>query len=122
MKLWGKCIILQDKFEHNKHVCCVHTYFNCLKSRLVQIIDNSFSNKNGTRKYKFLVIGKQNTNVKHHSDSPYKYSEAEINGIPGFLVDNSCVVFRDQVFQQSVYIPVDTNCALYWQSYFYILI
>jgi hypothetical protein len=32
---------------------------NTLKSRLFQIIDNCFLNKNGTRKYKFLVIGEQ---------------------------------------------------------------
>jgi hypothetical protein len=46
--------------------------------------------------------------VCHHSDSPYKYSEA---GMLGFLVDNIPVVFGDQVFQQSVGIPMGTNCA-----------
>jgi hypothetical protein len=45
---------------------------NKLKARLFQIIDNSFLNKNYTRKYNFLVIGKQDTYfVRHHSDSPY---------------------------------------------------
>jgi hypothetical protein len=32
---------------------------NKLKSRLFQIIENCFLNENGTREYKFLVIGKQ---------------------------------------------------------------
>jgi hypothetical protein len=60
----------------------------------------------------FLVIGKQDTCfVRHHSDSPYKYSKADIKGMLGFLVDNVCVVFGDQVFQQSVGIPMGTNCA-----------
>jgi hypothetical protein len=55
---------------------------NKLKSRLFQIIDDCFLDKNGTRKYKFLVIGKQDTYfVRHHSDSPYKYSEADIKSI-----------------------------------------
>jgi hypothetical protein len=49
--------------------------------------------------------------VRHHSDSPYKYSEANIKSMLGFLVDNIYVVFGDQVFQQSVGIPMDTNCA-----------
>jgi hypothetical protein len=49
--------------------------------------------------------------VRHHSDSPYEYSEADIKGMLGFLVDNFYVVFRDQVFQQSVGIPMDTKCA-----------
>ena len=92
-----------------------------LKSRLFQIIDNCFLNKNGTRKYKFLVVGKQDTYfVRNHSDCPRKYSEADIKSLLGFLVDNIYVVFGDHVFQQSVGIPMGTNCAPYWQTYFYI--
>jgi hypothetical protein len=50
--------------------------------------------------------------VRHHSDSPYKYTEVDIKGILGFLVDNIYVVFGDQAFQQSVGIPMGTNnCA-----------
>ena len=45
------------------------------------------------------------------TDSPYKYSEADIKGMLGFLVDNIYVVFGDQVFQQTVGIPMGTNCA-----------
>ena len=94
---------------------------NKLKSRLFQIIDNCFLNKNGTRKYKFLVIGKQDTYfVRHHSDSPYKYSEADIKGMLGFLVDNIYVVFGNQVFQQSVGIPMGTNCAPLLADLFFI--
>ena len=88
-------------FPHNK-----------LKSRLFQTIENSFLNKNGTEKYKFLVIGKQDIYfVRHHSDSPYKDSEENIKGMLGFLVDNIYVVVGDQVFQQSVGIPLGMNCA-----------
>jgi hypothetical protein len=62
---------------------------NKLKFRLFQIRDNCFLNKNGTWKYNFLVIGKQDTYfVRHHSDSPYKYSEADIKSMLGFRVDN----------------------------------
>ena len=50
--------------------------------------------------------------VRHHSDSPYKYSEADIKIMLCFLVDNIYVVFGYQVFQQSVGIPMGTNCAL----------
>jgi hypothetical protein len=58
------------------------------------------------------VIGIQNTYfVRHHSDSPYKYSEADDKDMLGFLVDNIFVVFGDQVFQQSVGIPMGTICA-----------
>jgi hypothetical protein len=33
--------------------------------------------------------------LRHHSNSPYKYSEADIKGMLGFLVDNIYVVFGD---------------------------
>jgi hypothetical protein len=58
------------------------------------------------------MIRKQDTYfVRHHSDSPYKYSKADIKGMIGSLEDNIYVVFGDQVFQQSVDIPIGTNCA-----------
>ena len=102
-------------YEFLLKVVKCYTTFPHYKSKgrlFFQIIDNCFLNKNGTRKYKFLVIGKQDTYfVRHHSDSPYKYSETDIKGMLGFLVDNIYVVFGDQVFQQSVGIPMGTNCA-----------
>jgi hypothetical protein len=58
------------------------------------------------------VIVKQDTYfVRRHSDTPYKSSEADNKGITGFLVGNIYVVFEDQVFQQSVGIPMGTNWA-----------
>jgi hypothetical protein len=62
--------------------------------------------------HKFLVIGKQESYfVRHHSDGPHKYSETDVKGMFGFLVDNIYVVFGDHVFQQTIAIPMDTNCA-----------
>jgi hypothetical protein len=58
------------------------------------------------------VIGKQDTYfVRNHCDSPYKYSETDVNDILGFLVNNIYVAFGDQVIQQSVGIPMGTNCV-----------
>ena len=83
-----------------------------LKTRLFDIIDSCFFNKNGKRKYSYLVISHSKTYfVKHHSDSTHKYSEVEIKNMLEFLIDNIFVVFGDQVFQQSVGIPMGTNCA-----------
>jgi hypothetical protein len=71
---------------------------------------------------RFLVNGMQDTHfVSHHSDSPYKYSEAVIKGMLGFLVDNTCEVFVDQVFQQSVGIPMGTNGVPLLADFFHIL-
>ena len=40
-----------------------------------------------------------------------KYSEDDICGILDFLIDNIFVMFGKRVFQQTVDIPMGTNCA-----------
>ena len=83
-----------------------------LKSRLSDIIDSCFFNKNGNRKFSYIVIGnRKHYFVKTHSDCPHKYSEVQIKRMLDFLIDNIYVVFGDQVFQQTVGIPMGTNCA-----------
>ena len=83
-----------------------------LKSRLASIIRNSFMFKNGNRRYKYLVLGHEESYfVKEHSDSKHKYSEDDIIKMLEFLVDNIFVVFAGKVFQQIVGIPMGTNCA-----------
>ena len=58
------------------------------------------------------VVGKQDTYfVRKHSGCPHGYSEVDIKSMLGFLIDNIYVVFGEQVFQQSVGIPMGTNCA-----------
>ena len=83
-----------------------------LKDRLTSIIRNAFIFKHGNRRYKYLVLGHEETYfVKEHSDSKSKYSEDEIIKMLEFLVDNIFVVFAGKVFQQTVGIPMGTNCA-----------
>ena len=83
-----------------------------LKSRLATIIRNSFIHKNGNRRYKHLVLGREGPYfVKEHSDSKNKYTGDNIINMLEFLVDNIFVVFGGKVFQQIVGIPMGTNCA-----------
>ena len=83
-----------------------------LKSRLASIILNSFMFNNGNRRYRYLVLGHEESYfVKEHSDSKHKYSEDDIIKMLEFLVDNIFVVFVGKVFQQIVGIPMGTNCA-----------
>ena len=83
-----------------------------LKSRLASIIRNSFVFKNGNRRYKYLVLGHEDSYfVKEHSDPKHKYSEDDIIKMLEFLVDNIFVVFAGKVFQQIVGIPMGTNCV-----------
>ena len=68
--------------------------------------------KNGNRRYKYLVLGHEETYfVKEHSDSKNKYSKDDIIKMLEFLFDN---IF----FQQTVGIPIGTNCYLFSRKSF----
>ena len=70
-----------------------------LKSRPATIIRKSFIHKNGNRRYKFMVLGREGPSfVKEHSDSKNKYTEDDIINMLEFLVDNIFVVFGGKVF------------------------
>ena len=46
-----------------------------------------------------------------YSDSTKKFSETDIINMLEFLIDNIYVIFYGRVFQQTVCIPMGTNCA-----------
>ena len=115
---------LLEHFESHtfNHVTSIKSFDFCtlyttiphqkLKDRLTSIIWNAFIFKNGNRRYKYLVLGHEETYfVKKHSDSKNKYSEDDTIKMLEFLVDNIFVVFAGKVFQQTVGIPMGTNCA-----------
>ena len=92
----------------------IHTTipYQKLKDRLTSIIRNAFIFRNGTCRYKYLVLGHEETYfVKEHSDSKKKYSEGDIIKMLEFLVDNIFVVFAGKVIQQTVGIPMGAKCA-----------
>ena len=83
-----------------------------LKERLKELVQLCFVKKSGERRYKYLVIGRNKSYfVKNHSDSDKKFSENDIIRMLEFLIDNIFVMFGGQVFQQTVGIPMGTNCA-----------
>ena len=49
--------------------------------------------------------------VKHHSDSTKAFSETDIFNMLEFLIDNIFVMLGGCVFQQTVGIPMGTNCV-----------
>ena len=60
-----------------------------------------------------LIIAKciQFVVAAFHSEGDVLYSEDDIIKMLEFLVDNIFVVFAGKVFQQTVGIPMGTNCA-----------
>ena len=66
-----------------------------LKNRLTSIIQNAFIFKNGISRYKYLVLGHEETCfVKEYSDS--KNSEEDVIKMLEFLVENSFVFFAEK--------------------------
>ena len=68
--------------------------------------------KNGEQIYHYLVIGRDKSYlVKSHSKSNNKYKLEDIIQMLDFLIDNIFVLFGGRVFQQTIDIPIGTNCA-----------
>ena len=83
-----------------------------LKTRLKDLIRRSFFKKNGERRYKYLVIGRDNAYfVRNHSESNNKYTEDDIITMLDFLIDNIFVQFGGRVFQKTIDTPIGSNCA-----------
>jgi len=60
--------------------------------------------------------------VKNHTKSKTKYTEDDIVNMINFPIDNIFIEFRGRIFQQTVDIPMGTNCTpllanLYLHSY-----
>ena len=85
------------------------SYFLSLKA----IINQCFFHKNGNRRFQYVVIGYKDTYfVRDHSDAPQKYSDADVIKMLEYLIDNIFVEFGGRIFQQTISIPMGTNCAL----------
>jgi hypothetical protein len=76
------------------------------------LVQLCFIKKNDQRRYKYLVLGRDISYfVNNHSDSTRKFSETDIITMLKFVIDNIYAMFGGRVFQQTVDIPMDTNCA-----------
>ena len=83
-----------------------------LKGRLHLLILQTFFYQNGNRRYKFLVLGYNNSYfVKKHTESTRKYTEDNTIKMLDFFIDNIFVEFGGFIFQQTVGIPMGTSCA-----------
>ena len=45
------------------------------------------------------------------TDTPQKYSDTDVIKMLEYLIDNICVEFGGRIFQQTIGIPMGTNCA-----------
>jgi hypothetical protein len=83
-----------------------------LKDKLRVLVQLCFINRNGQRRYTYLVLGRGISYfVKDHSDSTKLFSETDIYNIIECLIDNIFVMFDRRVCEKTVDIPMDTICA-----------
>jgi hypothetical protein len=83
-----------------------------LKDKLRELVQLCFITRNGQGRYKYLMLGRDRYYyVKHHSDSTKAFSETDIFNMLEFLIDNIFVMLGGCVFQQTVGIPMGTNCV-----------
>jgi hypothetical protein len=83
-----------------------------LKDKLRELVQLCFITRNGQGRYKYLILGRDRSYfVKHHSDSTKAFSETDIFNMLEFLIDNIFVMLGGCVFQQTVGIPMGTNCV-----------
>jgi hypothetical protein len=85
-----------------------------LKDRLRELVQLCFIKNNGQHGYKYFVLGRDISffvEKKPNSDSTKKFPETDIIKMLEFLIDNTFVMFGERVFQQTVGIPMGTNCS-----------
>jgi hypothetical protein len=71
------------------------------KDKLRELVQLCFIKKNGQRRYKYLVLGRDRSYfIKHHSDSTKKFSETNIFNMLELLIDNYLLCLVDVFFNK----------------------
>ena len=84
-----------------------------LRNKLRELVQLCFIKKNGQRIYThtFASKGQILFYKNNHSDSTKMFSETDIINMLEFLIDSIFVIFGGRIFQQTIGIPMGTNCS-----------
>jgi len=94
-----------------------------LKSQLKDLVTNFNRTKSGKRRYSYIVVhGLNACFVNDHTNSKTKYTEDDIVNMINFLIANIFIEYGGRIFQQTVGIPMGTNCSSLLADLFSILI
>ena len=61
--------------------------------------------------FSLLSLATKTQTVRDHSDASQKYLDADVIKMLEYLIDNIFVEFGGRTFQQTIGIPMGTNCA-----------
>ena len=88
------------------------TLYTTIPHSKLKLVQLCFIKKNGQRRYKYLVLGRDRSYfVKHHSNSTETFSGTDIFNMLELLIDNIFVMLGGRVLQRKVGIPLGTNCT-----------
>ena len=83
-----------------------------LKARIHMLVNQTFLYKNGSRRYKHLVVNGDGTFFSNEEPSAgKKYRETLICQMIYFLIDNIYIKIGNHLFRQCIGIPMGANCA-----------
>ena len=83
-----------------------------LKDRIHLLVNQTFLYKNGSRRYKHLVVNGDGTFFTNEETSAGKRcDETLICKMIDFLIDNIYIKIGNHLFRQCIGIPMGTNCA-----------
>ena len=101
----SSCNIIKTFHFSTLYTTIPHSKLNDRSRKLIQLYSIK---KNGQRRYKYIVLGRDLSYFvkKKHSDSTNKFTETDIINMLEFLIDNIFVIFGGRVFQQTVGIPI----------------
>ena len=82
-------------------------------AKLNNTVNNVFKHKNGAAQYTYIKVGRNKSYfINDPLNGDNKYTATDISKMSDFFVDNRYVRFGGQLFEQTVGIPMGTNCAL----------
>ena len=83
-----------------------------LKDRIHMLVNQTFLYKNGSRRYKHLVVTGDRTFLTNEETSAgKKYDETLICQLIDFLIDNIYIKIGSHLFRQCIGIPMGINCV-----------
>ena len=84
-----------------------------LKDRMHMLVNQTFLFKNGSRRYRHLVVnGDRTFFTSEETSAGKKYDETPICQMIDLLIDNIYIKTGNHLFRQCIGIPIATNCAL----------
>jgi hypothetical protein len=102
-------------FDETRFILTINTSWT--HSAEISLSGSYASMKNGQRRYKYIVLGRDRFFFvkKPHSDSTKKFSETDIINMLDFFIDNIFVILVD-VFFNTVGIPWVQTVLLFWPT------